>query len=337
MQGSRRSVTSAEHLFFFLRRTRYWSVLAGVLALLTASARANDEATRVALDQRYVTGQFRIYYTREGAHAFTGQVPGAMSSEALVRQLGWQLQRGERFYREVIGLDSPLTSSRFNSVGAVDVHVLDMGEKLNGTASRVVRNYRYTHFHDPLPTLTITLARHWKPGNLTPEHEVFHLYQYGYTDFGNPWFFEGLALSLGGAFDPRGYQTAPLPRTIDEFRQLEARGSAASSFWSSVLLKCEPKCSVTWQGDRYTPTMGICGRGFIRAFFEELSKAGEKLAQHRGINAAHWPTRERRSAENHRWLYRGMARAIEQHCPIAEDTELDIFHSLLMQQSQPDA
>lgn len=48
--------------------------------------------------------------------------------------------------------------------------------------------------HDNKPcVLLISLSNNLATSNLTPAHELFHLYQYGYTVFKNSWYLEGMA------------------------------------------------------------------------------------------------------------------------------------------------
>src|SRR3989338_1222158 len=174
------------------RRILCLCLLAQALALslpAPAAAGAEWKAPREALDQRHVVGVFRIHYTATGSNAVRGGAPAAAK---LALRLGDQLERADRFYSEAMGLTPPLANPRYSQVRAIDVHVIELDGKKGSTGDEPVV-YRYRRFADFAPALTISISSRWTPGNLTPEHEVFHAYQYGYTFFKNAWFLEGMA------------------------------------------------------------------------------------------------------------------------------------------------
>ncbi len=313
---------------------RFCRLLCGiVLALFFQAACADGREQREALDRRYVSDIFRIYYTAEGANAFVGRMAGSATSGELAQRLGKQLDHGYRFYSGVVGLIPPFANPRYRNVNAIDVHVVDLGGK-NGSAGDTPFVYRYRNFDDSIPALTISISSHWKPGNLTPEHEVFHAFQYGYTFFKNGWFLEGQARSIGSAFDGQGFQSAPLPRNAIELRQLLTRTADAAPFWNRLMLLCDQACPVSWSGTSYHPKVRICGDRFLKSSLEEFQKIDKEAAQARGINPNDWPEREQRSEVNNFWLLRGLARTMEKQCPIASDAELRSFYSLLGEQGQ---
>lgn len=298
-----------------------------------AAAYADGRELREALDRRYVSDLFRIYYTSAGANAFVGRMAGAATSDELARRLGKQLDHGYRYYSGVVGLTPPFANPRYGNVHAIDVHVVDLGGK-NGSAGDTPFVYRYRYFDDSVPALTISISSHWKPGNLTPEHEVFHIFQYGYTFFKNGWFLEGQARSIGSAFDGQGFQSTPLPRDAIELRQLLTRTANAAPFWNRLMLLCDNACPVTWSGESYHPVERICGSQFLKSSLEEFQKIDKEAAHARGINPHDWPEREQRSEANNFWLLQGVLRTMEKQCPIASDAELGNFYRLLREQRQ---
>ncbi|MDO8934108.1 MAG: hypothetical protein Q7U97_17080 [Rhodocyclaceae bacterium] len=298
------------------------SAIGLILSLPAQTASAGWKDAREALDQRRVTGMFRIHYTTTGSDA----IPGGAHADTLTLRLGEQLERADRFYSGVMGLTSPLANARYRDLRAVDVHVMTLEGKKGSTGDAAVV-YRYRHFADAVPALSMSIANRWTPGNLTPEHEVFHAYQYGYTFFKNAWFLEGMANAMETAFRDRAPGSEPLPQDAFALRRLLDQSYAAGAFWQRLMRLCDPTCRPSTQTDRPTPQ--ICGAGFAKRLLEELQTADKAAAHARGIDPLDWPEAEQRSPRNNPWLQEGLARAMEQRCPIDGNAELAKFLDVL--------
>lgn len=300
------------------------------LAAWPLCAAADWKTPREALEQRLIQGEFRIYSTLEGENAFPQDVPPpqrkARAGEMLA-SLAAQLGQANRFYHEQLGLARPLGGARYREVRAIDVHILALEGKTGSTGDEPI-SYRYRHFDGATPALTISLSNRWMSPNLapnlTPNHEVFHAYQYGYTFFKNPWFLEGMARSMESAFKGGEVRTQPLPRSAGQLRQLMARSYSADSFWNRLMVMCDASCG----GTRAAPGR-FCGGGLVRATLEQYRALDKEAARARGINPDNWPEEEQRSGHNNPFLLLGLRRAIENHCPLRANPELQAFHGLL--------
>lgn len=288
------------------------------VALLAPAALADWKAPREALDRRHVAGIFRIHYTATGPDAF-GDDPGA--ADDLARRLGEQLVRGHRFYSAAMGLTPPPANPRYRDIRAIDVHVIDLGDGKKGSTGDAPIVYRYRHFAEAVPAITISITRRWRPGNLTPEHEVFHAYQYGYTFFKNAWFLEGMANAMEAAFRPRRFRSEPLPQDATALRDLLTHSYSVGAFWHRLAQRCEPACRLA-ETDAERTAPAVCGTRFVRAFLEELQAADKTAARAYGIDAADWPEDAQRAERNNVWLLGGLARAMEKQCPVGNDAEL---------------
>jgi len=306
------------------RRILCLCLLAQALALslpAPAAAGAEWKAPREALDQRHVVGVFRIHYTATGSNAVRGGAPAAAK---LALRLGDQLERADRFYSEAMGLTPPLANPRYSQVRAIDVHVIELDGKKGSTGDEPVV-YRYRRFADFAPALTISISSRWTPGNLTPEHEVFHAYQYGYTFFKNAWFLEGMANGMEAAFRERASGNTQLPQDKAALRRLLDQSYGAGPFWNRLMRLCEPDCRQLPRetADRALPP--VCGGRFVKRFLEELQTVDKLAARARGIDHRNWPEAEQRSGHNHVWLLDGLGRTIETHCRVDGNAELTTF------------
>jgi hypothetical protein len=221
-------------------------------------------------------------------------------------------------------------------VRAIDVHIIKL-EGQNGSTGDEPIVYRYRNFEGVTPALTISLDTRWSPPNLTPNHEVFHTYQYGYTFFKNAWFLEGMARSMEKAFKGGVVRTEPLPRGYGQLRQMMARSYGADVFWNRLMYLCDTSCSgstpaVAGMGNEYKeylPRTRFCGGSLVRATLEQFQVLDKEAARTRSIDPNDWPEAEQWSERNNPYLLLGLRRAIESQCSLRGNPELEAFHSLL--------
>jgi hypothetical protein len=319
----------------FLSKCRSIALL--VLALTSFYAVADWKTPREVLDQRLVAGEFRIHYTLTGDNAFPFDVPPSQRAQHAADRLNSltaQIDQAHRWYCERLGLTPPLASGRYRDVRSIDVHIIKLDNK-NGSSGDAAIGYRYRYFDGRSPALSVALSNQWCPPNLTPNHEVFHLYQYAYTFFKNSWYLEGMARSMEQAFKSGEVRTEALPRDHGQLERVLARSYAADLFWNRLMYLCDSSCSgstpaTAWKGGAYTPHSGFCGGGLVRSTLEQYKMLDKEAALERGIDPSNWPENEQRSAKNNPFLLRGLRSAIENHCPVHGNAELEAFHSLLM-------
>ncbi|MDP2793073.1 MAG: hypothetical protein Q8O25_03160 [Sulfurisoma sp.] len=295
------------------------------LSLPAAAADTGWKAPREALDQRHVAGVFRIHYTTTGGNAIRGD---AAAAATLALRLGEQLERAHRFYSDVMKLTPPLGNPRYPQARAIDVHVIEL-EGRKGSAGDEPIVYRYRHFDDFTPALTISISNRWTPGNLTPEHEVFHAYQYGYTFFKNAWFLEGMANGMEAVFRARASGTAPLPQDAAALRRLLDQSYGAGSFWNRLMRLCDADCPQAPPETAERRVPHVCGAHFVKRFLEELRTTDKLAARARGIDPRDWPEEEQRSERNNAWLLDSLARSVESRCPVDANAELTTFLGVL--------
>lgn len=337
-------VSLAMEVWMFSITQLKWRGIAGlILAVWSLHAAAGWKTPREALEQRLIRDEFQIYSTLEGDHAFPPDVPLPQRKEraaALLGGLADQLGQASRFYREQLGLTPPLGGARYREVRAIDVHILKLDGKKGSTGDEPIV-YRYRHFDGASPALTISLNNQWTPPNLTPNHEVFHAYQYGYTFFKNAWFLEGMARSMEKAFKGGEVRTEPLPRGQGQLQQVLARSYGADVFWNRLMYLCDSACSgsnsaLAGRGETYLPRGRFCGGGLVRATLEQFQALDKEAARSRAIDPNDWPEEEQWSERNNPYMLRGLRSAIESQCPVRGNAELEAFQRVLKEtESRP--
>ncbi|MEA1052775.1 hypothetical protein U5801_23620 [Lamprobacter modestohalophilus] len=281
---------------------------------------------RESLQARQPVGSdYEIFYSLSGPHAF----PGGLVLEGLAEQINLAV----RVYGQELGLAPPLALRRYAEVRRIDVHVLDLGDR-SGSAADGVHIFDYQHFGSEGPALTLAISNDWQPPNRTPEHEVFHAYQYAYTFFKNPWFLEGLARSMENLFRDGGWKNEPLPDNDEALEAVLAESYRADRMWNRLALLCDPGCEReprTLHDGCEESDPPVCGRALVRPLLVALDIADDQAADDRDLSLTYWPEDEQRSEENEPYMLEALADVIASRCPIASNVELAAFHDLLMQ------
>ncbi len=301
-----------------------WWWAAGVALAWPVAAYADSwRAPREALDQRARRADITVYYTEQGDNAFSADyVPPLLD----------QMAAAQRYYEQQLGLQSPLRGARYQGqLRGIDVHVLRMPDS-NGNAGDAAVHYRYRSFGDlPGRALTITLGTQWTPANLTPSHELFHSYQYGYTLFKNGWFLEGLARAMEHPIAGDSGPVAPLPASRAEWNAMVRKRYGAEVFWTRLMQVCEPTCQ--------RPTSAYarpCGGALVRATLEAFQQMDGRASADRGLDPRDWPEEEQRSVANTPYMARGLLEAIGRSCPSPWATELTGLTSVLQGVAVPE-
>ena len=284
---------------------------------------ADWKVPRERLDQKLTQGDLRVYYTQAGENAFPADE--IYHGKTISAQLVAQFASADQFYSENLGLQTPLRSARYREARSIDVHILDIGKRM-GTAGDAVVKFRYQDFSPIGPALSISLSNRWRPPNSTPNHELFHLYQYGYTYFKVPWFLEGLARSMDDAFTNARVNEVPLPSNSVELEQVMNLSYGANTLWNRVMRLCDPGCRFA-SGKAGQPR--LCGGFLVRPLLEQYQRLDRKAAFDRGIDPDNWPETEQRSSKNNPYLLSGLHKAIEANCPLVINSELSRFNNLL--------
>jgi len=200
----------------------------------------------------------------------------------------------------------------------------------NGSAGDAAVRYQYRKFGEQEGrALTLTIGAHWEPSNMTPAHELFHAYQYGYTFFKNPWFLEGLARALESPMKGASGTEAALPRDMDEWQAFTRKSYAAHSVWSRLMRLCDPVCKPSPQ-----PFVAPCGGALVKAALEAFGEVDAMAGRARGLSPNDWPEDEQRNVANVPYMAQGLLSAIARACKAPRAEELQDFERLLVQAAE---
>lgn len=139
---------------------------------------------------------FRIWYAESGVHALEAGTDDRISSKPknIINDLLLQLHSADKYFSENLGLEPPLSSKRFNQAEFIDVYLLSMKAGM-GIAFDEPIIEKATRNSEPLACgIKMHLNKDIKPSyNLTPAHELFHLYQYANSMFKTRWYLRYLS------------------------------------------------------------------------------------------------------------------------------------------------
>lgn len=311
-----------------------------LLLLFSCAIQAdNAKASRAKLDHIYPVGQFRIFYTLEGIHALPIEHQEDQNHNAIpdyIEHLALKLQAAMVLYTEVFGLTHPLANKRYQGRARyLDVHVLTMDNK--GSVGDEISNFRYQKLSDKTDqVLIIKLANNLRDQTMTPPHELFHVFQNGYTMFKNRWYTEGTARWAEYAFKEGVGAGSPLPNSQQALAKLVEEDYGASVFWNRLAYLCDrnagqfPLPAIAQQQiTSYPPPFednSVHGYHFIKHLLENLQEQSDKVTQERGYAAYNWDEDDQKyNPNNHVPIFCAVKQAIRQICDAQQQKEPELL------------
>jgi hypothetical protein len=272
----------------------------------------NTPITRMALDSLYERDEFRIYYSLTGSHA----IPDRTDSNSngipdRVEDVATQLVVARDIYTKVLGLRHPLQQPRYASATAINVLVLN--RSVGGASyDEVLRDLKTRRC-----VLSLDVSNRNTNRNVSPAHELFHLYQWGYSMFKPRWFMEGTARwaehSLAAA--PAREKALPSDEATlnrDFLKQLYPAGLV----WNRLAALLDPvgrlnlppellKASYL-DGKSVVRDDEMHGGAFMKALMEEMARYSEEVARKEGWPAYTWRESDQRKPEYDKGLLRAV-------------------------------
>lgn len=298
--------------------------------LYSLSTFAKDTAD--ALDQVFLGNDFRVFYTLNGKNALSErnqQDANGNNTPDFVEKIAQKLQSATAIYTQQFHLQHPLTSERYRGRAAfIDVYILALDG--NGSAGDEVIPERFPSVtHSNHAVLSIKILNSLSASNHTPEHELFHIFQNGYSMFKNRWYTEGTARWVEQAFFDEAEENAPLPASSSEFEDLLQETYGAKLFWNRITYLCDADSPAN---NPAATARSIYGSAWIKTLLEHLAKSSLTASQARHFPPYQWPEEEqKRNRHNNGHLLRAIKQATLQHCPKPQlaSAELTDFFSAL--------
>lgn len=261
------------------------------------------------LDRQWQVDEFHIHYASRGSQALADLSDSDGNGVPdMIDDLALQLVTARRLFNDVLGLRPPLQQPRYALAKHIHVFVVELGGG-NGLAFDEVASERDRPGGPGLPcAIKMFIDRKIRPAdNITPAHELFHLYQYSYTQFKSRWFLEGMARWVESAFvGPHRLRADARGRTRIDCRDVFAQSYAASAYWwlqaaasaaADVPITDELRALHYRQGKAVIRVASFPNGRFLKPALEALQLASAEVARERNLALYNWQEQTQRSAQ----------------------------------------
>ena len=198
----------------------------------------------------YQQGVVYVIYDEEGDKSVTNKADiNANGVPDVIEDLATQVNAARELFKDVFKYPDPFESERFKNVTSIEVDIdARSNMKSHGNAYSGARKSK----HDPNErAIHIRVANDIEPHkHVTPEHEYFHLIQYGATYFRNGWFLEGMARWSQDAISktekyPDGKDIPfKLKSKAAEDKIFQGKYNAAEKFWYPLAVNMKDKAKI---------------------------------------------------------------------------------------------
>ncbi|UXS42980.1 hypothetical protein FY150_24570 (plasmid) [Agrobacterium tumefaciens] len=302
----------------------------------SCSSRSSEELNK--LEKVYSIGDIRVFWTDQAPaagqdHRLPPQSTADSNSDGVpdyIENIARQADAARQAFIH-LGFQDPLNSPRYAAVRFIDINILNMA--YNGRAYDSAVYYPDAPGRGSECTLRIDISarletrwigpldrriqaeftKHW----FVVGHEVFHLFQYGLTQFKRAWINEPTAKWAEYVMRRRGLYPldAPdngLPRSPNEMRasviDVPVKGSA-NRFWSKLIVLADAtsgemslpehlRFQTYTDGEPVFKDNAIRGAPFILAVFEALAKEDRVVSGTLGLDPLRWPENTQTSSDH---------------------------------------
>jgi hypothetical protein len=278
----------------------------------------------VALENRFARDEFRIYFTLTGPNALPEEDRTDSDLDGVpdkIQNIALQLVIARRCFVEALGLQHPLRSPRYSGhVKFIEVNVWALENKNGSAGDAIVNFHRPSDPPEGVEVVTIDLAAKLPTRNLSPAHELFHVFQNGYSQFKNAWYYEGMARWSEDLLRAGAGRVGTLPVDAGALDGLFKQSYEASRFWQALAHATDPAGTVRLPSEladlRYigSPKPIIeddvfTGASLMKALLEEFNREDNAASKAKGLDPRDWSEARQRAPENNGHLWTALLRA----------------------------
>jgi hypothetical protein len=198
-----------------------------------------------------------------------------------------------------------LRKPRYANPTAFDVLLFNLGAGGGGTGDEVI-NYSANGNDKGRCVLRIKLHNGNLNTNVSPAHELFHLYQWGASMFKQRWFMEGTARWSEHVLLAAPAPEKPLPADEAALKQnFLSQVYAAGPIWNRLAALLDPagrlnlppnlQALTYLDGQKVVRDDELHGAAFMKALFAEMGKSSLAIAQREGWKAYNWREADQRN------------------------------------------
>lgn len=249
---------------------------------------------------------FRVWYATEGKNALKTQAvaPTGNDMPVVINDLLLQLHSADKYYSQKLGLTLPLLQQRYKQAEFIDVYLVAM-DKGNGLAfDEVIANKNSRQAEQYSCGIKMQINSALQPSrNVTPAHELFHLYQYANSMFKARWYLEGMTRWVEQAF--RGVSARELKAvTPKNCTDVYDESYTASRYWQDLahrlqaddLVLSQDELELSYSDGRPIFQTDIFKNGAaVQKIFSALEQESAYQAEKSNLHQYRWPEKLQRS------------------------------------------
>lgn len=297
-----------------------------------ASVCLTSNATYIkSLDKRFTSEGFRIFYTTNSnsAHAVADLTDKNKNGiPDYIENIAIQFNTSRKALNK-LGFQDPLLSPRYKGVAKfIDIHIMKIDG--NGIAYEVP----HIHTQNPLKSnqcaLFITLRNNLEgfPGNWSvAHHELFHLYEYGYTQFKRSWFLEAMSawserlIRLGAVKNG----TVPLPGSVSDteasvfnvpYNLMWDRLAVISDKTKAPLVLSKELLEVKYvNGEKVFKDELLWGHAYMKVVLENMQAYSLQISQQKKRDPYNWKEEEQKDPALNKYILKAAEEAMKNFNP----------------------
>lgn len=304
----------------------------------------SNETYIKSLDKRYTSEGLRIFYTTNSKSPDAvadltdrnrNEVPDYIENIAI------QFNTSRKALNH-LGFQDPLLSPRYKGVAKfIDIHVMKLAG--NGLAYEVPYNHTQNVLKAKQCVLFIKLRNNLEafPGNWSiVHHELFHLYQYGYTQFKASWHLESMS-----AWSERLIRTGAIKNynaiLANNFSDLEANifNLPYNKMWdrlAQIADKAKPKLALPkylldkkyTNGEKVFKDDQLWGHAYIKTVLQRLSVHSMSVSKSKRWDPYAWSEVDQRDPKHNIYIIKSAKEAMDKFNK-DNNKEVETFFNLI--------
>lgn len=226
-----------------------------------------------------------------------------------------------------LGFVNPLSSGRYLGKAAyIDIHLVSL--KGNGVAYEVPVKFLKNPAKSNECALFIKVRNNLEgfPGNYwtTVTHEIFHLYQYGYSQFKGGWYLEGMTRQMEQLLkaDKNERNINALPSTFSSLNN-EVYKVSYNKLWNRLAILSddsdkELNLTSELKDRKYTDNSLVFkdnklkGYKFIKSVLENMKLISDKVSLEKGIDKNNWSEENQTDPKNRAYIMKAIQISMNQ-------------------------
>ncbi|WP_301099223.1 hypothetical protein [Otariodibacter sp.] len=229
-----------------------------------------------------------------------------------------QLTVANQLFQNVLMLEDPLSSQRYDKAKFINI-TIEYSDKIFGTAyDEVVTNNELGLSNCFIGMKISNKVNAIK--NVTPAHELFHLYQNSAMMFKQSWLSEGTARWSESLIKEGTGEEEVLPETKEELLEVMDSSYGASKFWTRLFRLIDQNDTFTVPNDLDTITYSnnksvlqdnrAYGTRFIKVLFDELNFESNHVSKLKGWDRYGWKEKDQKDPKLNPYIWRAVKRAV---------------------------